>query len=249
MREERKNHFKEVIIGLFITVIGGILVVQYQEGLHEPKLAPYSSGKISGWDYREVNGKVKSFTTREFDAEKDINGNWNKKQSPTIGRFISECEFNQEGRLLVEKIYDSKNEKIIAESEYIFENNILTKIRINNFEEGTTRDIKITKIEPEYKIFEINDDGYVTTYEWLGNRICKDVSNEGDYSRTTSHTYDKNGNLFNEITTLNWKVKLDESFNFKYEVINSDQSNNWTVLLCINSIGEGSIRERAIVYY
>lgn len=37
MPEERKNHLKEILIGLFVTIVGGILVVLYQEWLHKNK--------------------------------------------------------------------------------------------------------------------------------------------------------------------------------------------------------------------
>lgn len=38
MQAEKKNPIKEIMIGLFIAVVGGILVVHYQEGLHKNKI-------------------------------------------------------------------------------------------------------------------------------------------------------------------------------------------------------------------
>lgn len=33
----QKNHLKEILFGLFVTIVGGIVVVQYEDGLHKPK--------------------------------------------------------------------------------------------------------------------------------------------------------------------------------------------------------------------
>lgn len=229
-------------INIFLILNLAILLFSCKHNLQE---------KINGWDYKEVNGKVKSYTIRQFDAEKDANGNWKKKDPEIIKHLIWESEFNQEGRLINEKIYDSYNEKLVAKWDYQFENNILKKIRIFDFEKNSSKDILITKVYPEFKILEMNDNGEISYYEWSGNRISKSSGDNKDYNGASKYIYDKNGNLIKGVTSLDYKNKPDEIYNFNYQILNFDEANNWTKLIDVNNYNNsiGTIKERTIIYY
>ena len=76
MPEARKSYFKEILVGLFITIVGGILVVHYQERLHKKNndtgtvvKSPASNDLKSGSSRPST---VTLETVEKPDKEKDI---------------------------------------------------------------------------------------------------------------------------------------------------------------------------------
>jgi hypothetical protein len=216
-------------------------------------LTEQNQEKINGWDYKEVNGKVKSFSTRLFSAEKNANGEWSKK-SDGPSYIIWEYEFTQDGRLTFENTYNPEDKKLRTRSEYIFKGNTLKTIKIIDIEDGTIKKRYVTKVEPEFKILETDNE---FTYEWSERRISKCFSTPSifafaDYNYFENKcNYDKYGNLIKEVSFFDYKNKPDMIFIEEYLILRTDEKNNWTLRVNVNQYNQniGDIEEKTIIYY
>lgn len=223
-----KNYFK---ILAFLIIIGLIS----------------SCSKNNDWNRFGLNGKVRSYLERNYEAEMRF-GEWEKGDAEKY--FARRVSFDKEGNCKwIEFFYNNElSNKLIPKKE----NGYL----IESFYDEDGKFIKQTKINLDSK----DEQGFIV-YDKDGEKTIQGNSSYNNNNRIVSQQYqtfesnkieeeytvvfeyDKEGNLLSEKET-DVKGEIRYFFNFKY--LSFDENKNWTKRLDYNYF-DGSEPEKVVI--
>ena len=207
-----------------------------------------SCSNNSDWNRFGLNGKIKTYLERKYEAEKKF-GEWENGDIKYYGHY--RVSFDSEGNCQWIEYLDEDNElsgklipqiengKLIEESYYDEDGELIKKTKV------------IHNSKDELELIAFNEDGEKTSQEKLyfaNNRVIKqeyqtfeDDKVKEEYS--VVFEYDKNGHLISQKQT---DRKGEITYFLKFKYIDFDEKNNWTKRLEYDS-EEGEKPENIVI--
>jgi len=196
-----------------------------------------SCSNSNDWNRFRLNGKIKTYSERNYEAEKMF-GEWENGDIEYYGHY--RVSFDSEGNYQWIEYLDDDNELsgklipkrengvIIEEAYYNEDGDLISKTKI----------IHNSKDELEFIVY--NKDGEKITQEksyFANNRFIKHQyqtfeDNKAKEEYTVVFEYDKDGNLVSEKQT---DIKGEITYFLKFEYLAFDENKNWTKRLNYDS--------------